>query len=694
MAPRRRYEGGKIGLVNIPNIGFEQYRATASLADELNRRLDTVKSFALERGQAAALERAREYASSNPLTIGEVENASREEIFTDTETLYGQEVQRLQIAAFNKDLKTTAINTIADLEKQAIEQYYIDGVVDSVSYETDLNAYVNGIVDVMADLDYESSINLRDTLATKANSSYLSINKLELEQAKNIRDTETFRLGFNIVNGLAQDIDVHGIDRVLIDERTGEQYTIDNFDYLTETMLPIYQEAIGGRGGNVNTFTTNYMNKINSLKLEHLNKYFKTGEVMSSEEAYDRLVKAEQIGADRFGDYEGADGFRRVYDKLDEKQQQDFLKSMETNYSTALAREREEEDRNNFAIDKRIRQGIVEARKMVPKDKEAAQQLLNEISDLPTTDLEIQNDLLEAQEDINTYTIEALKVDDPDVIAKLDENINDITPAEVRQEWKNNKLTTKTKDDYVRRIEAKRDIQPILEFVAVRVGHNQETYEKISEDLGFSPTQIRESIEKANAFDVISQRLIGYSSGFTDRDGNLLDVTPDILPTAEETNALARELLRDGIKPGGEIKSELDIITANQTQLLRRSVLENVNDKGTKLDTGFGLRDPMVLKFFNDYSDYFEGLGQEPYETFRVTSISKMLGSQETIDELIDILQYAMDMDSDSDKYGIPVLGFVPGISGDKLTKPSIMTDEAISRQINLLRTLKEYTDD
>lgn len=121
MPPRRTtYESGRIGMVNIPSVDFSQYKAQANLFSDINKRLDTLTAYAIERGAEEAQSRAasnflKEF-EQNPSYVEDFLNANeqeRERILTsDDDTLYGQKTRQLGLDVIENALTNDAISSM------------------------------------------------------------------------------------------------------------------------------------------------------------------------------------------------------------------------------------------------------------------------------------------------------------------------------------------------------------------------------------------------------------------------------------------------------------------------------------------------------------------------------------------------------------------------------------------------------
>jgi len=115
MPPRRTtYQSGRVGMVNIPNVDFSQYKAQASVFSDLGSRLDALTSFAIERGsEEAAIRAERDFLQTiedNPEFVSNFIQASEEErtdyLGNDSFTVYGKKTRKLGI-----DLIANVLNT-------------------------------------------------------------------------------------------------------------------------------------------------------------------------------------------------------------------------------------------------------------------------------------------------------------------------------------------------------------------------------------------------------------------------------------------------------------------------------------------------------------------------------------------------------------------------------------------------------
>ena len=99
---RKIFKGNLVRGVNIPNIGFENFRVSSSGFDNLSRRLDIIKNFAVDQGEKIAIEEGKEYAAENPISIQQYLDANPKEreklVKGDKITSYGRSIRAAQIS--------------------------------------------------------------------------------------------------------------------------------------------------------------------------------------------------------------------------------------------------------------------------------------------------------------------------------------------------------------------------------------------------------------------------------------------------------------------------------------------------------------------------------------------------------------------------------------------------------------------
>jgi hypothetical protein len=211
MAVRKTYRGGNIAGVNIPSISFAQYDQQGNLFSELNKRINTLQQFAVERGAEQAVQRAADYVAGSAMDLSVFKKGNQEErqklidsgflsgkITNDTSTLFDRAVRENQINQLKSKLTSIAtrdFDQLLLLEQQALET---GGSGDFYGAVQRIEATVNGLSDALVNIDGAAALDVRATLAETGDTYYKSIAELHVEQSAKIAKNEA-RVGFESV---------------------------------------------------------------------------------------------------------------------------------------------------------------------------------------------------------------------------------------------------------------------------------------------------------------------------------------------------------------------------------------------------------------------------------------------------------------------------------------------------------------
>ena len=121
---RKIFKGNLVRGVNIPNIGFENFRVSSSGFDNLSRRLDIIKNFAVDQGERIAIEEGKEYAAENPISIQQYLDANPKEreklVKGDKITSYGRSIRAAQISMLSTNIAIDADKKMQDFKIVAV----------------------------------------------------------------------------------------------------------------------------------------------------------------------------------------------------------------------------------------------------------------------------------------------------------------------------------------------------------------------------------------------------------------------------------------------------------------------------------------------------------------------------------------------------------------------------------------------
>lgn len=123
MPPRRTtYQPGRVGMVNIPNVDFMQYKAQANVFSDLERRLNAVTDFAIKSGTQDALTRASEDMYQNSVLrnvdLESMQSMTKSEfdniVGNDNFTAYGKQARKVATEILQTNLALDAQTMMDD----------------------------------------------------------------------------------------------------------------------------------------------------------------------------------------------------------------------------------------------------------------------------------------------------------------------------------------------------------------------------------------------------------------------------------------------------------------------------------------------------------------------------------------------------------------------------------------------------
>ena len=204
MAPRRTFEGGLVQGIAIPNINFANLEAQRNAANDLNQRLESIKTFALKQGAYEATLRAAEYVAGNAPDLSVYKNATLAErkkleedgyfqgkITSKTSNLYDRAVKEHQVNYIKAEFETMAVNTFENVLAMAEEQNMSGNIIDPLVIKNMIESEVNGLSDAVTQMDAEAGLDIRADLATKGDAYYSTYLDSYIENKKAQYDADT-----------------------------------------------------------------------------------------------------------------------------------------------------------------------------------------------------------------------------------------------------------------------------------------------------------------------------------------------------------------------------------------------------------------------------------------------------------------------------------------------------------------------
>ena len=179
---RNPYPGGQIGIVNIPNIDQPQFREQANFYTDLQKKINTVKNFALDLGEADATERGVADAVNNPISLADFvtrnSDEERKELVGEKSfNAYGKAVRDTNLTMISNDIQLTGNSGLNSIVKNGLA----DGDDPEVVFNN-LTIYAETLSDTLKTIDPISYVNTKTNLSQKRD-------ELFLEYLKDVEET-------------------------------------------------------------------------------------------------------------------------------------------------------------------------------------------------------------------------------------------------------------------------------------------------------------------------------------------------------------------------------------------------------------------------------------------------------------------------------------------------------------------------
>ena len=213
MAVDRKTYTRQIGAVGIPNVQFSQYQARAETFQELNKRIDVIKKFALEAGTEEAIEKGKEFGLAIPINLADFLNAdpvAREDFLSNGNTAAHKAADAVRINLLTTDLEANVGQKMNSLLKLATDSIGTEFEPTPESLAAMLYGEIDGATELLS-MDPEAAMALYASATTKANTSYNAyLDKVAEHQAQNLQST-TVEIGANAIENI---VDAVGQDSI------------------------------------------------------------------------------------------------------------------------------------------------------------------------------------------------------------------------------------------------------------------------------------------------------------------------------------------------------------------------------------------------------------------------------------------------------------------------------------------------
>lgn len=169
------YRSGNVRGVDVPSVGFQQYKAQASLFSDLEQRINSIREFAIKAGTEESIERGKAFALENPVSYSDYINADpveRERLLSDGKfTAYDKAVRATRTNLLTSEIESVAINQLNLERKAAMLNIGTENEISLDELQNSMAGSIDGYVESL-EADPDAAMALYSSLTTKANTIY------------------------------------------------------------------------------------------------------------------------------------------------------------------------------------------------------------------------------------------------------------------------------------------------------------------------------------------------------------------------------------------------------------------------------------------------------------------------------------------------------------------------------------------
>ena len=503
MSARKVFKGGLVQGVNIPGSNFSNFQQAASGYGTLANKLDRLVNFATARTEDVAIERGKEYAAENPISVQQYYDADPEEreklIGGNKYTSYGKALRAAQINFLATDLAIKAEKDMTQLKTIAIGSN-----MTIEMYQAGLDGIVKGYTDAMADTDVEAAISVKAKISSSANTYYTSYLDDKIKEYKDNQAIDGIVYGDQKIAQISDEIK-KGFNQSLITD-TGEDYEPFDIDkhfaikkeqYLKELKTKNVSKA------DIKDWSARWDAEIIEEKQNYLfTKYVNTNENLASTANAREIYKQVQIG--NFGDDKQ---LQKVFNSMDQEDKDAFVEKVKT-----------------------WRNGLIEDKK---KDKDAEVEFIAEEKQI------LKKQYLKLEEENNSEGVEALIKKAYDI----DEALGNEFKVLFNTEKDEGKFLDQTVKDNL-----------YFDFLKNKLTE-AEVIQKAEDGL----------ISRATALDLVSRITTQNSAIYTKADLELRRILGVPEPEAINSQILKSKKYREYIRASGELIKYYNVNSSNGT---------------------------------------------------------------------------------------------------------------------------------
>ena len=260
MARRPTYTGGLINALSIPSAGFEQYKSQASALGDINQKINSIKDFALTRGEEVAKQQAAAFNAENPIDINEFMNLTpteRKKVFSQNFTTYDQVLNSLRKAELMAEVETSAKLNLSNFKNELLLGYAQTGeigIVDDNGVFTALttqdiadtiNGKIAGFSEIVSSFDPEEVRTFGNTMALEGHGIMEEVYEKEMANLIAARRNDGIRLANDTLTNIENQYAKHGLSERSAIETTESGEVVDAYITNDAYLSNIYEQNRG-----------------------------------------------------------------------------------------------------------------------------------------------------------------------------------------------------------------------------------------------------------------------------------------------------------------------------------------------------------------------------------------------------------------------------------------------------------------
>ena len=164
----------QVNPISFPSVQFPQYTAQAEMFQEIGKRIDVIKEFAISQGTEEAIEKGKEFGLTNPINMADFLNSdpvSQESFLSTGPTAFDKAADAVRINILTTDIETASLTQLNEIAMTANSLIGTEGEPTKESLAALMYGIIDGNTQALAS-DPDAAQALYSSLTTKANTLY------------------------------------------------------------------------------------------------------------------------------------------------------------------------------------------------------------------------------------------------------------------------------------------------------------------------------------------------------------------------------------------------------------------------------------------------------------------------------------------------------------------------------------------